>query len=110
MEKELMERGRHGDLAIDRVQELPKGLKKITNGNILAEGEATGHHHKLVAEPNCEVNVFVDENGNKYFEVIGKAKLTHQEHKTITIHEGYYRVQIEKEFDPWAEELRRVAD
>lgn len=36
---------RQGDLLIQKVSEMPKGKKLKTN--LLALGEATGHHHKL---------------------------------------------------------------
>ena len=105
----LKNRGRHGDLAINRIEELPIGLKE-QKGGVLVEGEATGHHHTLVARSKSEVHVFIDEKGKKYFSVRGGATITHPEHKTIKIGEGYFEIVIEKEYDPFTETLRRVAD
>ncbi|MBD3282073.1 MAG: hypothetical protein GF387_00450 [Candidatus Portnoybacteria bacterium] len=99
---------RHGDLLIKQIKELPKKLKAISGGT-LALGEATGHHHTIVADKQA-LQLFEDTNGNKYFSLTKPAPLTHQEHKTIEIETGYYRVDVEKEFDPFTEEMNNVRD
>ena len=46
-----------------------------------------------------------------YFEVSGsEATIKHQEHEPITIPEGIYRVRIVKEYDPFSNTTRGVAD
>jgi hypothetical protein len=107
--KEVNSLGRHGDLLIKKIKVLPEDINKQKN-NILMEGEATGHHHTLVADPQSHVEVFIDEKGKKYFKVIGKARITHPEHKTIKVGEGFYKIVVEREYDPFAEVIRRVTD
>lgn len=96
---------RHGDVDIKEVKELPRGLKKADNLT-LAYGEQTGHHHTLVG--NAEV--FTDNLGNKWFVANEDCQITHQEHKTLEIKKGFYEVKIEREFDPWSEEINKVKD
>lgn len=101
---------RHGDVDIREVKEseVPKNLKKLDTLT-LAFGEATGHHHTLVAEPMRAV-VFEDEKGQKWVRLDDKAELTHQEHKTLTIEKGWYLIQIEQEFDPFKDAIQKVRD
>lgn len=101
---------RHGDLGIKQISKLPKNLKKL-NSNVLAEGEMTGHNHQLVAKRQDLIQLYEDADGNKYFEVKeDEAKLTHQEHKTITIEKGFYVVTKEREYDPFLKEVKSVQD
>ena len=97
---------RHGDLLIREIKKLPKNLKKKA-GNILAEGEATGHHHQLVAE---KLQLLEDSKGRLYFKVEKPSPLTHQEHKTITVEPGVYVVEREREYDYALESIKRVID
>lgn len=94
---------RHGDLFLRRIDEIPQTAKKVET-TILAEGETTGHKHRLVGQ----VQVFEDQE-NKYFTAKQKTQLVHEEHKTIEIEEGNYAVVQEREWDPITE-ARRVAD
>jgi len=73
---------------------------------VLAEGEATGHHHMLVED----VDVYqVDENV-KEFDLNSETELTHQEHNTVVLPPGEFESGQALEYDPFAEEARRVAD
>lgn len=97
---------RHGDLLLKPIAEIPEDAAKV-NTNVLAEGEATGHHHTLSGQ--CQVYAKGD---TKFFSVSTKegAKLSHQEHKQISIPEGNYAVLNEREFEPFTEELKKVMD
>ena len=53
----------------------------------IALGEATGHHHQLVAEREA-VKVDMDRG---IFELMEKAILTHEEHNPIELEAGLYR-------------------
>jgi len=70
---------RHGDLLGVSVTSLPKDLKKKSSGkvNILAEGEITGHHHRMLT--SVDVTVFEDTD-NLYFKLDSDASLVHEEH------------------------------
>lgn len=97
---------RHGDLLIKKIDKLPDNLN-IQKDNIVMRGEFTGHHHTLVCD---ELAVFTDINGNKYIDLKKDSAITHQEHKTLELPQGYYEVIIEKEFDPFEKKIRQVKD
>ena len=97
---------RHGDLLIKRIGELPANLTKLKT-TVLAEGETTGHKHKLVGQ---QVQVFKDSNQQMYVELKEPAQLVHEEHKTIDLDAGNYVIIHEREFEPFEQEIRRVAD
>lgn len=97
---------RHGDLCIKSIKALPKGLKKL-NHNILAEGEVTGHTHKLISG---NYNLYENEKGTKYFTAKNFVKINHQEHGIKEIADDYYIVEREREFDPFEEIIRKTQD
>lgn len=105
---------RQGDVGISKIETHNFELKEIPiNGKriILAEGEATGHHHSIVLESNPKM---------KFYDVVGQpqtrllyipdsaVELEHQEHGTITLEPGLYQIEIQVEYDPEGE--RRVRD
>jgi len=89
---------RQGDVWIEQVTSIPKNAKKKSN-RILAEGEATGHHHSVTVD-------VMEHEDDMFFE--GPTKLTHQEHAPIEIPEGTYKSYIQQEYSP--EEIKRVVD
>ena len=97
---------RHGDLLLKEIDNIPENITKI-NSNVLAEGEATGHVHILV---DGEFDLVEDSNRIRYLNVKKSTKLTHQEHKAIEIPVRKYVIIHEREYDPFAEEIRRVRD
>ena len=104
-----MKTARHGDLLFRTISKLPKECRKLSEGinNILALGEFTGHKHVLVsAEPITVLEL----DGEKFFEVKDGAEVTHDEHKTIKLLPGIYRMTVEKEFDYFLQESRKVVD
>jgi hypothetical protein len=86
---------RHGDLLIKKINSIPKECKKLST-NILAEGEVTGHHHKL----NGSFQIFQNSQKVKFIETFEQVRLTHQEHSQLLIPKGVYVVVEEREFDP----------
>lgn len=100
---------RHGDVVIKEVEKLPRGLKKKAD-NIVAYGEATGHNHKLVELELGDLSVYQSKEGKIYFEATKPVQLKHQEHKTITIDPGSFIIEIERERDPFLEQIKQVVD
>ena len=100
---------RHGDLLIRQIEKLPKGIKEVES-NTIAEGEFTGHSHRLQTAVRTDMKIYTDIDGRKYFKVDKDGKLTHEEHKTITIEKGIYEVIIEREFNPFEESINQVQD
>lgn len=89
-----MDMWRQGDLLI-----VPDGISdmdshRLVPSGIVELGEATGHAHKLIGG-----EVFQYAYGNeKYVRTDGTAELVHEEHDTIVLPEGTYRVLRQREF------------
>ena len=93
-----------GDVVIVRVEKIQgKKLNHLT----LAQGESTGHHH-TITEGDAEL---YEQEGTLFLRVKSKeATLTHQEHNTVTIPKGDYKINIVREYDHFSEEARNVRD
>jgi len=81
-------------------------VKKKLHKSILAEGEITGHHHKLIKE----IDVLENEDGSREFSLKEPTDLVHEEHKKITLPTGYFESDRVQEYDHFTEEARRVQD
>ena len=94
---------RQGDLLITKVKAIPEGAAK-RNDRVLAEGEATGHFHKL------DRGDVYEKEGVLYFRVDEgtETRLDHPEHGTMTFTPGEYKVVRQREYAPSGE--RDVAD
>lgn len=112
---------RQGDVLLVPVKGIPTNYKKlVTKGAIiLALGEVTGHSHALTAATwlvdacadIAETRAFATGamiDRPLYVEVVEDTTLTHQEHDTLAIPVGIYRVIRQREYSP--EEIRNVAD
>jgi len=99
---------RHGDLLFKEIDVLPTGVKPLDT-DIVAFGEATGHHHKLVGG-QAIVYESKDSSDKRYVEVKQTSQLTHQEHKTIEVKPAVYEIVNEQEYEPFKEAIQRVAD
>lgn len=101
---------RHGDIPLHKIDKLPEGLTKISSKeeHILAEGETTGHMHRLKCAE--KVDMFTDTFGNRYVAINGKATVSHEEHKTLIIDPGVYRIGKEREKDWFSLSVKKVID
>jgi len=81
-------------------------MKKLEKP-ILADGEVTGHAHRLGAG-----DVFEQENGVKVFDLAQGTDLMHEEHGVIHLPPGEYLSDQVREVDHFAEdeEERRARD
>ena len=84
-----------------------KAVKAKRGRFIFAEGEATGHHHSCVAEP--EISLY-EEDGVLYCTTEKEVTVTHQEHGHVTLSPGTYKVGRIVEVDPFEDAVREVAD
>ena len=100
-----MELYRHGDVFLIR-EPLPPdaGVMPRTGDVILAEGEVTGHAHRI-ADPEVRMWSLGDQ---RYITVPRGASLTHEEHATIPLPPGDYKVVIQRVYTPTAP--RNVVD
>jgi hypothetical protein len=102
---------RQGDVLIQRIGSLPEDRKKLDRENgrvVLAHGEVTGHHHSLV---DAEVDLYSSpaDVGVTFLEVReAMVALTHQEHETINLPTGVYKVTRQRQYSP--EAIRNVQD
>lgn len=89
---------RHGDLLIVKGAAVRTNWSKYESSSrvILERGETTGHAHVLESSAPIES---ILSGGQEVTGFITKgAFLRHEEHETITIPEGEYRVIRQKEF------------
>ncbi len=102
---------RQGDVLIERIASLPTKLAPVARENgrvILAHGEITGHSH-AIADENCDLFSSEKEVGVTFLEVrAAVAALVHDEHSTIELPTGNYRIVRQREYSP--EAIRNVAD
>jgi hypothetical protein len=101
---------RQGDVLIIPVDAAPGPLEAVVRENgriILAHGEATGHAHAIRADGAA---LFRDpELAAMFLTVTGEpAALEHDEHDTIMLPPGTYRIVRQREYAP--EDVRYVAD
>ena len=97
-----------GDVFCCKVEKIPEGAKKADN-LILAEGEATGHFHRVATGE--AVLYTIPNSVDKFLEIISEtATVTHEEHKPITLPKGIYKIGIVSEYDYDLEEARQVRD
>ncbi len=93
-----MKQIQHGDVLLQEIPVLPRGVKSLPRRSgrlILAEGEATGHHHVIAARPA----VLWELKGDLYLEVAAPVTITHDEHRSLPIPAGIYRVGRVQEYD-----------
>jgi hypothetical protein len=88
---------RQGDIYIEAVRCVPAGAIKKRDA-VLAEGEATGHQHRVRDFRTAMVFEF----GNELFVdvVAERAEIVHDEHGPIELNRGVYRVWRQREYDP----------
>lgn len=95
---------RHGDVLIQRVDRIPEEAKR-SREKCLAEGEATGHAHRLEGPGTLYLR-----DGEMFLRAPkGGCAVIHQEHARIELPAGDYRVWIQREYQP-AAPPRRVVD
>jgi|SRR5690348_1155482 len=106
---------RQGDLLFIPIHsdELPVDIKKRDSG-ILAEGEATGHAHKLASLDDAEVFEATGWSGSEqvFLRVGSKGvSIVHEEHRTVTLDPATtYKVHRAREYDYLSNLSRAVRD
>jgi len=85
---------RHGDVVLVPVNAIPAEAKK-SNKKVLAEGEKTGHAHRIdIGE------LFETKGGELYLKVDELSYVSHEEHKKSPIKPGAYKVVIKRQYNP----------
>jgi hypothetical protein len=81
-------------------------VKRVNGAFVLAEGEVTGHSHRIY-EDTCTL-VSAEEANDLFLMVYGDVALVHDEHSALTVPPGTYRVTLQREYRP--DEIVRVQD
>ena len=86
MKKQRRKQYRQGDILIQEVNQLPADAKpQIRLGRlVIAEGEATGHHHVLLPRTE-DMDWWQNPAGDIYVRSAEAGRLVHEEHGTIAI-------------------------
>jgi hypothetical protein len=100
-----MKQFRHGDVIIQQVSGLPDQRDPLPH-LILAHGELTGHAHRVMPAAGAklfrsELDMFLDISAEGL-------QVVHEEHASISLPPGVYRVWRQREYSP--EEIRIVRD
>lgn len=103
---------RQGDVLLHPVSALPAGCQPVANDPdnavVLARGKVTGHRHRLDGGVAELVRPASEMMGGGYVRLSQEAPLVHEEHDTITLPAGLYKLVIQREYDEAA--VRQVAD
>jgi len=98
-----------GDILFIPIKEIPKEAKKVESKkyHILAEGEATGHSHRVSVK---EVDFYTIKD-QKFVKLWGEvARVLHEEHKTKELTNPLYEVKTIQEYDYDTEQARQIRD
>jgi len=97
---------RQGDVFLIPIEKAPKSEHRANRHGVLAEGEVTGHAHRLSRPGQAEVFMI---DSHMYMDVIeDEATIVHEEHGPITLPRGAYMVRIQREYTPRG--IRQVYD
>lgn len=102
---------RQGDVLLELISgDMPTAtpVPRSRRGTVLAEGEVTGHAHRIMSR---HATLYRTETDARYLRVMGPAPvaLKHEEHGTVELPPGNYRITIHAEYVP-GELPRQVAD
>jgi len=105
---------RQGDVFLFRVAAAPKAMGapilRESGAVVLAHGEVTGHKHQIFAR---EAELFaLPDTDDRFLRIMAASgvALVHEEHTTITLPAGDYRVRIQREYTSADQAPLRVAD
>lgn len=110
--------GQQGEVRIVKIDALPEGMQtrrsqKIAKGYIISHSES-GHHHLLTGGDVMERTDKVPDGMQVFYAILDKPEQFIQDaatpHGGFALDPGIYRFDVSREFDPFAEQARRVAD
>jgi len=88
---------RQGDVLIETAPSLPAGATVLPHV-VLAEGEITGHSHRVETAGTARL---YSHQGQMYLQVFGdEAAVVHEEHGTVRLPHGLYRVWRQRGYAP----------
>ncbi len=107
-----------GEIRIDRISELPnvemKPFEEKTKGAFIISHSEQGHHHLLGGNVEVMERVDVPAGAKILHAIVKEPTELFQDavtpHEPVSLGEGIYEFRIKREFDPFTEQARRVAD
>lgn len=107
-----------GEVRIVKIDALPEGMatkpvEKMEGGFVISHSES-GHHHKLSGGEVMERTDNVPAGLQVFYAMLDKPESFYQDaanpHGTYEMNPGIYEMRVSREFDPFSEMARRVAD
>lgn len=102
----------HGETMLQPVDKMPNGKTIKVTKLVIAHSE-TGHHHVLEATKEFEAIGSINK-GDLYLRLFEPAKLVHkkatQQHKTLPVKPGVWKVLHKTEYSPFTQLINRVKD
>lgn len=96
---------RQGDIYIETVSSIPEGAIEKQDA-VLADGELTGHQHRI---KDLRSAIVFENRGQLFVDALADcAEVVHEEHGTIHLSRGCYRVWRQREYDPMRAVRRRI--
>lgn len=117
MEKQII--GAQGEVTIFKIDAIPAGVKtkpateRNNRGQIIISHSESGHHHVVTGGEVME-RVDAPNGMRQFFAIFKNAEQLVQDaptpHEHFDLPPGLYEFRIAREFDPFLEQARRVAD
>jgi hypothetical protein len=110
--------GQQGEVLIVKIDALPEGMttkavNKISKGYVISHSES-GHHHVLTGGNVMERIDNVPAGMQVFYAILTEPQSFIQDaanpHGGYDLDPGFYSFRVSREFDPFADEARRVAD
>lgn len=110
--------GQQGECRIVKIDAIPAGIQskpaeKVAKGYVISHSES-GHHHLLTGGDVMERTNNVPAGMQVFYAILDKPEEFIQDaanpHGGFKLESGVYRFDVSREFDPFAEQARRVAD
>jgi hypothetical protein len=88
-------------------------VKKVNNEWVLAHGES-GHHHFISETKKADIFEYYDDELKEQCLLLkvleNQTEIKHEEHKSIWLDKGTYRINKVNEYDPFERFAKKVID
>lgn len=110
--------GQQGEVRIVKIDAIPpsiqtKTAQRVAKGYIISHSES-GHHHLLTGGDVMERTDNIPAGMQVFYAILAASEKFIQDaanpHGGINLDPGIYRFDVSREYDPFAEQARRVAD
>lgn len=107
-----------GEIRIDRIDAIPAGetrsfSERSAEGAIISHSES-GHHHILAGDAEVLERVDAPSGARILYAIVREPTRLFQDaatpHDSINLDPGIYEMRIKREYDPFLDQARRVAD